>query len=65
MNAFSILDIALPDFKSPTKIYYTYKLEGYDEAWSPLTTVPEVRYNKLPPGDYLLRIRGGSSERKF
>jgi ligand-binding sensor domain-containing protein/two-component sensor histidine kinase len=64
-DRFFTLDISIPDFKSPTKIYYTYKLEGYDEAWSPLTTVPEVRYNRLPPGDYLLRIRGGSSERNF
>lgn len=64
-DKFFTVGFMLPDYKSPTRIYYTYILDGYETEWAPLTTNPELRYNNLPPGKYTLRIRGGSSERNF
>jgi His Kinase A (phospho-acceptor) domain len=35
-----------------TQINFRFKLVGFDEAWSPLSTMPTVRYNSLPVGRY-------------
>ena len=53
---------ALPNYFKPDKNYYYVRLEGLDEDWSYLGSTPFVRYNKLPPGDYVLHIKGSDSK---
>lgn len=38
-------------------VSYDYMLKGIDKGWNSGTTVPEVTYNNLPPGDYEFMLR--------
>ena len=44
-------------FTNQQNSYYT-KLEGYEDEWIYQGESPFIRYNKLPPGDYTLRVKG-------
>jgi two-component sensor histidine kinase len=41
----------------PEKNTYSYKLEGFDDHWSPYTKSSSVSYSNLPPGDYVFKVR--------
>lgn len=47
-------------YSYPSRHRYTYKLEGYDNEWSQLTSKSEITYMSLPPGDYTLNIKGST-----
>jgi class 3 adenylate cyclase/ligand-binding sensor domain-containing protein len=54
---------ALADYRNPHNNVFSYKLEGYDD-WSSPSTNRLAKYNNIPPGNYILRVRakaGGSS----
>ena len=55
-NIFSI-DLAAVDFRSEVEKKMLYKLEGYDEEWQESLSGQKVNYNKVPPGDYTLKIK--------
>lgn len=38
-------------------VYYQYRLDGLNDGWSELQKGSEVRYNQLPPGNYVFRAR--------
>lgn len=38
-------------------IIYRYRLKGYDDEWSPSTSIGEAEYTGLPPGDYNLEVQ--------
>ncbi len=46
----------------PHKVQYNYKLEGFDEDWSGLTTEREVSYTTLPPGKYIFRVKAVNND---
>ncbi|MCK5221655.1 MAG: diguanylate cyclase, partial [Candidatus Aminicenantes bacterium] len=46
----------------PHKVQYIYKLEGFDENWSELTTKREVSYTTLPPGKYSFRVKAVNND---
>jgi len=48
-------------FVYPSLLRYQFRLEGFDENWSPLTRQTQAIYPKLPPGHYrfLVRARNG------
>lgn len=46
----------------PHKVQYIYKLEGFDEKWSELTTKREVSYTTLPPGEYTFRVKAVNND---
>lgn len=48
---------ALADYRQPLENTYSYKLEGYEEEWSPPATTTLVRYNNIPAGSYTFRVR--------
>lgn len=41
----------------PEKNTYSYKLEGFDDDWSPYSVSSSVSYSNLPPGDYIFKVR--------
>jgi len=54
------------DFSAPELNRYAYKLEGYDRDWT--ETDPKRRlatYANLPPGNYVLRLRGSNRDGKW
>jgi serine phosphatase RsbU (regulator of sigma subunit)/ligand-binding sensor domain-containing protein len=50
------------DFASPERNRYAYKLDGLDERWSDAGTRRFVMYTTLPPGHYVLRVKGTNSD---
>jgi ligand-binding sensor domain-containing protein/serine phosphatase RsbU (regulator of sigma subunit) len=48
---------------SPEKVRYQYKLEGFDNEWSPVPThVNEATYSNLPPGEYTFLVRACNND---
>lgn len=43
----------------PISINYSYKLEGLDDNWSPVTNDDRAVYNNIPPGNYTFSVRAG------
>jgi len=41
----------------PEKNTYSYKLEGFDDDWSPYSKASSVSYSNLPPGNYTFKVR--------
>jgi ligand-binding sensor domain-containing protein/serine phosphatase RsbU (regulator of sigma subunit) len=56
------VDYSTLDFAMPHKNHYKVFLEGYDEAWQPVTDQNFVTYSNLPAGDYVLKILGSNSD---
>ncbi|MFA9388686.1 MAG: two-component regulator propeller domain-containing protein [Prolixibacteraceae bacterium] len=51
------------DYSNPEKIYYSYKLKGFDGEWQ--TTNAQMRiakYTNLAPGEYLFSVRASTNE---
>jgi class 3 adenylate cyclase/ligand-binding sensor domain-containing protein len=57
-DKFFIIEFSLADYRNPAQNLYSYKLEGYDDEWSPASGVNIVRYNNIPAGRYTFRLRG-------
>lgn len=53
------------NFKSATSTRYSYWLEGYDKAWSELSSYSFASYKKLPPGKYTLHVRAYDNDTFF
>lgn len=51
------LTFSVPDYSSPNRIFYEYKLEGYDKEWHVCSAKPEVYYSSLPSGSYTFKIK--------
>ncbi|CDF78337.1 diguanylate cyclase [Formosa agariphila KMM 3901] len=45
------------NYLNPNKCSYQYKLENFDEDWSPVTKKKNVTYTNLNPGRYTLKIK--------
>lgn len=43
--------------KGSEKNLYSWKLEGFDTSWSPVSALPTASYTNLDPGQYTLRIK--------
>jgi diguanylate cyclase (GGDEF)-like protein/PAS domain S-box-containing protein len=43
--------------RTPSRVRYQFKLEGYDSTWSPVTSSNQAFYPRLPPGDFEFRVR--------
>jgi ligand-binding sensor domain-containing protein/serine phosphatase RsbU (regulator of sigma subunit) len=51
---FQFKAISLSD---PEHVLYSWKLEGYEREWTPLSTAESANYPNLPPGKYSFRVR--------
>ncbi len=59
-NSLSVEFTAL-DFSAPEQNRYAYQLEGYDAEWVDAESSRRIAtYTKLPPGDYMFRVRGSN-----
>jgi hypothetical protein len=52
-----------PDFSDQQPPEFQYKLEGYDQDWSPWSTTGFVEYRALPIGAYYFRVRTRNLQR--
>jgi ligand-binding sensor domain-containing protein len=46
-----------PAYALQNNIEYSYKLQGYDQGWSPWTTRTEKDYTNLPTGKYIFNVK--------
>ncbi|CAN7560797.1 response regulator [Duganella sp. LjRoot269] len=57
------VELAALDYSAPQRNRYAYMLEGYDSQWVETDASRRIAsYNRLPPGSYLLRLRGSNRE---
>ena len=55
------LEFAALDYSASDRNRYAYRLAGFDADWIPVDTASRrVSYTNLPPGDYVLQLRGSN-----
>jgi signal transduction histidine kinase/ligand-binding sensor domain-containing protein/DNA-binding response OmpR family regulator len=59
-NLFSI-NYTVLDYKITHKIWYAYKLEGFDKQWNQVRNLRQAVYTNVPPGNYTFRVKSVSS----
>jgi len=42
---------------NPDKVRYLFKLEGFDQEWSPETNAPFITYSNLPHGNFTFMVK--------
>ncbi|MES2566148.1 MAG: two-component regulator propeller domain-containing protein [Bacteroidota bacterium] len=47
---------------APEKVLYSYKLDNYDKEWSPSTDINYTKYDNLPPGKYVFKVKSCNNE---
>ena len=47
-------------YSIPEKNLYQYKLENYDEDWIASGNINFARYSRLPPGDYIFKVKSSN-----
>ncbi len=55
------VDWTVPGYFQIQKNTYSTKLEGYEDRWFYQGNKASIRYNKLPAGKYVLKIKGSDS----
>lgn len=50
------------DYSDVRNVKYTYRLEGFDQAWRQPSSTPWAAYQKLPAGKYLLHVKACTSD---
>jgi diguanylate cyclase (GGDEF)-like protein len=57
------VEFAALDYSAPERNRYAYRLDGYDSAWIDTEASHRVAaYTNLPPGDYMLQLRGSNRD---
>ena len=59
-NSF-VFNYAALNYKDPRQTNYEHFLEGYDKDWSRPSNLSFAQYQNLPPGDYIFRVKGITS----
>ena len=57
-----MLEFAALDFQITKHNKYQYKLEGFDQDWSPPSSKRTATYTNLDPGTYTLMVRGSNND---
>jgi signal transduction histidine kinase/ligand-binding sensor domain-containing protein len=55
-------EFAALSYTQSAKNQYAYMLEGFDAAWVSAANRRFARYTNLPPGEYVLRVRGSNHD---
>ena len=53
------------DWSAPHRIKYSYKMEGLDEKWSPLTAEAMAEYRNMSHGRYTFKVRAIGAAQKW
>lgn len=54
------LDVAALSYTTTEMNEYQYKMEGFDKDWTVIKSNRKIYYTKLPPGEYLFKVKGSS-----
>lgn len=64
-DKFFTFQFALANYANPSAHTYSYKLDGFDKEWSKASSYNIARYNNVPHGDYVFRVRAKSGNRDW
>jgi ligand-binding sensor domain-containing protein len=53
------------EHSNPEGVQYKWKLEGFDEEWSPVSKRREAVYSNLPPGKYTFCVLAANEDHKW
>ena len=56
------IEFSAPSLKSPHRIRFKYKLEGFDKEWIEAGERRTAYYTNIPPGDYQFKVTVGTSD---
>jgi len=51
-----------PDFQSPEKTVFKYRLEGFDRGWVEAGTRRSAYYTNIPPGNYQFQVTASNGD---
>lgn len=54
-------DVAALSYVTPELNTYQYKMDGYDKEWTTVLNNRRIYYTKLPPGNYIFRLKGSNA----
>lgn len=54
-------DVAALSYVTPELNTYEYKMDGYDKDWITFRNNRKIYYTKLPPGNYIFRVKGSNA----
>ncbi|RZF57448.1 hybrid sensor histidine kinase/response regulator transcription factor [Sphingobacterium corticibacterium] len=62
---FITLEFAGMNFVNPSRTYFRYMMENYDQGWTEIQSdgVGRINYTGLPPGDYIFKIYTANSDK--
>lgn len=55
-------DFAALNYRKPDQNLYQFKLEGFDQSWSPISKNHSATYTNLNPGHYTFRVKGSNND---
>lgn len=64
-DKFFTFQFALADYANTRGHLYSYKLEGYDKDWSNPSNLNFARYNNIPAGEYIFRVRASVGNQEW
>ena len=47
---------------APEKVKYRFKLENFDEDWSPISDMTKAIYTNIPPGSYTFKFKASNND---
>ncbi|MCB9249221.1 MAG: hypothetical protein H6613_12100 [Ignavibacteriales bacterium] len=54
------------DYSNPERIYYSYKLKGFDQNWQITDAKMRIaKYTNLAPGEYIFQVKASSNEENW
>lgn len=56
------IDYAVLDYKIEHRIWYAYKLEGFDKQWNMVKNLRQAIYTNVPPGDYVFKVKSVNND---
>src|SRR6185436_3595650 len=64
-NNFITFYFSTVEFGTYLYTFYQYKLEGLDEEWLTAGDQKSVRYNNIPAGDYVFKVRASPDKKTW
>ena len=56
------IEVAALSYSMPALNEYRYKMEGLDKDWILIPTNRKIYYTKLPPGNYIFKVKGSNGD---
>lgn len=52
-------------YEDPNRVFYQYRLKGFDDKWTQTFNKAEIDYTNLPPGEYEFELRAKSIQSEW